>query len=77
MQNRLALLALQWRSLNPVTRVTKRMLIGTVGDGQPLQADIIPGAVHHQEHAIQALLLLAQQIPDGTFILTILQNGGW
>ena len=41
------------------------LLVGALGDGEPLQADRLPGVVHHGEHVGQALVGLANQVADG------------
>ena len=74
MDDCLTLLALQRRSLNAVTGVGHGLLVGTLGNGEPLKADIIPGAVHHQEHAVEAAVLLAKKITDGAFVLPVLEH---
>ena len=73
MDDGIALLTLQRRALNPVTGVGDSLLIGAVRHGKSLQADIETCRVHHQEHTVEAAVLLAQQIADGTLVLTILQ----
>jgi hypothetical protein len=47
--------------LDAVARIRHRVLVGDLGDAQALHADTEPGAVHHHEHRIQALVRLTHQ----------------
>src|SRR3546814_11027296 len=55
--------------LHPLARIIARLLVGALGDGEALEADIEPRIVHHGEHAVQAAVLLADQIPHGAVIV--------
>ena len=51
-------------ALAALLRERQRLLIGAVGDADALEADAEPGLVHHREHAVHALVFLADQIAD-------------
>src|SRR3546814_17620384 len=55
--------------LHPLARIIARLLVGALGDGEALKADIEPRIVQHGEHAVQAAVLLADQIPHGAVIV--------
>ena len=74
MDDGVALLTLQRRALHAVAGIGDGLLIGAVRHGKPLQAHIETCRVHHQEHAVEAAVLLAQQVADGALVLTILQH---
>ena len=65
--------ALQRAALAPLLRVSRGVLIGDLGDREPLDGDAEPRAVHHDEHRGQAAMLLADQPALG---LVVVEHGG-
>ena len=45
-------------------RVSTGLLIGSLGDAEPLDADRPAGQVHHHEHVLDPAVLLADQVAD-------------
>ena len=52
------------------------MLVGAVGHGHALHADGEARGVHHDEHGVQATVLLADQVAHGAAGVAELQRGG-
>src|SRR6266567_6400800 len=63
-------------ALDALASEVARLLIGAFGDGDALQPDIEPGAVHHREHAFDAAILLADQPADGAAIVAEGEDAG-
>ena len=59
----------QRTALQTVLRVSRRVLIGDFRLRQPLHRDAKPGLVHHHEHALHALVFLADQPAGGAVIV--------
>ena len=55
--------------LPPVLRIGHGILVGDFPHADALNADTEPGGVHHDEHALQALILLADQISGRPVII--------
>ena len=68
--------ALDGAALHPVLGVLGGLLIGPVGDRDTLQANHQAGIVHHDEHVLEALVLLADEIADGAFVIAIGHHAG-
>jgi hypothetical protein len=56
-------------ALAALLRVRERLLVGALGDREPLDADPEPGVVHHREHAAHAGVRLADEVADRTLAL--------
>ena len=56
--------------------IGQRMLVGAVGHGHALHADGEARGVHHDEHGVQATVLLADQVTHGAAGVAELQRGG-
>jgi len=46
-------------ALHPLLGVRERLLVGSLGDRQALHADREAREVHHDEHVLEAVVLLA------------------
>lgn len=57
-------------ALDTLLGVVARLLIGALGDPKTLQANLLAGLIHHRKHMRQTLISLANQITDGSLILT-------
>jgi hypothetical protein len=64
-------------ALHAVFRVGHGVLVGALGDRDALHAHRIAGRVHHDEHVLQAAVLLPDEVADGTAVVAVLQHGGW
>ena len=52
------------------------LLVGPLGDGQPLQAHAEAGQVHHLEHVAHAVVLVADQMPDRAAVVAVGHHAG-
>ena len=71
-----ALRAVTGRALDAHAGEVARLLIGALGDGDALDPDIEPRAVHHREHALHAAVFLADEITDGAPVVAIGEDSG-
>ena len=55
-------------ALHPYPGKVAGLLIGALGDRNPLHPDIEPGIVHHREHVFEAAIFLADPPADRVFI---------
>ena len=69
--------AIDGATLHTVFGVLNRFLIGTLCNGNALNANSITRSVHHDEHVFKAPIFLAYQIADGAAVITILKYSGW
>src|SRR5579863_4595148 len=63
-------------ALDALARVGSRLLIGALADRHALQADMQPRHVHHDEHGLEATVLLAYQRADGAAVVAIGHDAG-
>ena len=59
----------QFGTLDAIPGISHGTLVGALGIAQALQADVEAGSVHHDEHVLQAAILLADQGADGTAVV--------
>ena len=62
--------------LHAVTCVLHRLLVGPLGHRDALHADREARRVHHDEHVLEAAVLLADQVADRAAVVTELQHRG-
>ena len=62
--------------LHAVLGIGHGLLVGALGNRDALHAHRIAGRVHHDEHVLQAAVLLAHQVADGAAVIAELQHGG-
>ncbi|CAI8240235.1 MAG: Uncharacterised protein [SAR116 cluster bacterium] len=74
MQDWLTFLAFERGALHAVTCIADRLLIGAFRKRQSLQPDIKTRRIHHQEHTVEATVLLTKQIANCPVFLPILQH---
>ncbi len=67
--------AVHGAALHALARVLHGVLVGALGHRDALHAHGVARGVHHDEHVLQAAVLLADQIPDGAAVVAILQHG--
>ena len=63
-------------ALHAVLGVGHRLLVGALGDRDALHADRVARGVHHDEHVLEAAVLLADQVADGAALVAELQHRG-
>ena len=63
-------------ALHAVPRVIPRALIGALGNADAFDADRESRQVHHDEHILEAAILLPHQIADRAAVVAIRQHGG-
>ena len=68
--------AIDWAALHTVFSVLHCFLIGTLCNGNALNANGITRSVHHDEHVFKTPVFLADQIADGAAVITILKHSG-
>ena len=54
--------------------VVERLLVGALGDGDTLLTDAQAGVVHHGEHVLHALVLVAHEVADGAVALLAVRH---
>ena len=69
--------AIDWAALHTVFSVLNCFLIGTLCNGNALNANGITRSVHHDEHVFKATVFLAYQIADSAAMITILKYSSW
>ena len=57
-------------------RVRHCLLVGALGDRDALHADRVARRVHHDEHVLEAAVLLAHQVADRAAMVAELQHRG-
>ena len=68
--------AIDRTALHTVFGVLNGFLIGTLCNGNTLNANSITRSVHHDEHVFKATVFLAYQIADGAAVIAILKHSG-
>ncbi len=63
-------------ALHALLRKGDGLLIGAFGDRDALHADGKPRRVHHDEHVLEAAVLLAHQVADRAAVIAELQHRG-
>ena len=58
-------------ALDAIARVGDRVLVRTLGDPDTLHADREAGQVHHDEHVLEAAVLLADEVTDRAALVAI------
>ncbi len=62
-------------ALHALLRVRRRALVGALGDAHAFHPDGEACEVHHDEHVLEAAILLAHEISNGATLVTIRQHG--
>jgi hypothetical protein len=63
-------------ALHAVAGVAHGLLVGALGHRDALHAHAVAGGVHHDEHVLQAAVLLAHQVAHGAAVVAVLQHRG-
>ena len=64
------------RALDALSGIGQGLLVGALGQAQPLVTDGQAGIVHHGEHAAHALILLAEEKAHRTVVVTVGHDAG-
>ena len=63
-------------ALHALARIGARTLIRALGDAHALHADAEAREVHHHEHVLEAAILLADDVTDGTAVVAECKHRG-
>ena len=62
--------------LHALHRIGLRLLPGGLGHLHPLRADVDPRRVHHREHQLEPVVLVADQLADALVVVAVAHHAG-